>query len=144
MPFRTSMVLLALACCGSSQNAPDPARPGLQALLKDAKTRIKEISSSQLKEWQDSAERPVLIDVREDSEWQAGHAAGAMHIGRGVLESRIETAVPGTGTRIVLYCRSGARSALAADTLQKMGYTNVFSLAGGIQGYEAAGLPMVK
>jgi rhodanese-related sulfurtransferase len=92
----------------------------------------------------DSGEKLLLIDVREDTEWQAGHAASAIHIGRGTLESGIERAAPDKAQRVVLYCRSGSRSALAADTLQKMGYSNVFSLAGGFTGYQAAGLPSQK
>jgi len=115
-----------------------------QGLVQEAKSRIKEASAAQLKEWMDSGQKLMLIDVREDSEWQAGHAASAVHIGRGILERGIETAAPDKAQRIVLYCQGGSRSALAADTLQKMGYTNVFSLAGGYAGYQAVGLPSQK
>ena len=115
-----------------------------QGMVQEAKSRIKEASTSQLKEWMDSGQKLILIDVREDSEWQAGHAASAVHVGRGILERGIETAAPDKAQRIVLYCHSGARSALAADTLQKMGYTNVLSLAGGYTSYQAAGLPSQK
>jgi len=115
-----------------------------QALVKDAKTRIKEMNIDQLKTLQSSGEKFTLIDVREDNEWTAGHAAGATHIGRGIIEREIESKVPQKDARLVLYCGSGHRSALAADALQKMGYTNVFSLAGGIGAYKSAGLPTEK
>jgi rhodanese-related sulfurtransferase len=140
--LRTSIVILVLACPGFSQSSPRPASPAFQALLKDAKARIKEVSITQLKDWLASPEKTVLVDVREDLEWQAGHATPAVHIGRGVLEREIEAAVPDKAARIVVYCQSGGRSSLAADTLQKMGFTNVFSLAGGMQGYRAAGMPV--
>ena len=124
--------------------APQSASPGFQTLVQEAKSRIKEVSVPQLKTWMDSGQKLMLIDVREDNEWQAGHAASAIHIGRGTLEGGIEKAAPDKAQRVVLYCRSGARSALAADTLQKMGYSNVFSLAGGFTAYQAAGLPSQK
>jgi rhodanese-related sulfurtransferase len=92
----------------------------------------------------DSGQKLMLIDVQEDSEWQAGHAASAIHIGRGTLEREIEKTVPDKAQRVALYCQSGSRSALAADTLQKMGYTNVFSLAGVYSSYQASGLPSQK
>jgi rhodanese-related sulfurtransferase len=84
----------------------------------------------------------VLIDVRETEEWTSGHAAGALHISRGVLEARIEAAVPERDKRLVLYCAGGARSALAVESLQRMGYSNAWSLDGGMAAYKAAGLPM--
>jgi rhodanese-related sulfurtransferase len=98
----------------------------------------------QLKKVAAAKEKYALIDVREDNEWAAGHAAGAMHISRGVLEKGIETSVPQRNAKIILYCHSGARSALAADTLQKMGYSDVYSLAGGFVAYEKSGLPLEK
>jgi rhodanese-related sulfurtransferase len=124
--------------------APQSSSPGFQALVQAAKSRIKEVSTSQLKTWMDPGQKLMLIDVREDNEWQAGHAASAIHITRGTLEREIEKAAPNKVQRVVLYCHSGARSALAADALQKMGYTNVFSLAGGYTSYQAAGLPSQK
>ena len=136
-----AMLLNALAF---GQGPAAPANPGFQALVQDAKTRIKEAPVPQLKTWLDSGEQLLLIDVREDNEWQAGHASSAIHISRGTLEGGIEKAAPDKAQRVVLYCRSGSRSALAADTLQKMGYTNVFSLAGGFTAYQAAGLPSEK
>jgi rhodanese-related sulfurtransferase len=123
---------------------PQSSSAGFQALVQEAKSRIKEISASQLKTWMDSEQKLLLIDVREDSEWQAGHAVSAIHIGRGTLEREIEKAAPDKAQRVALYCQSGSRSALAADTLQKMGYTNVFSLAGGYSSYQASGLPSQK
>jgi rhodanese-related sulfurtransferase len=124
--------------------APRSTGASFQAMVQEAKSRIKEVSVSQLKTWMDSGQKLLLIDVREDSEWQAGHAASAIHVGRGVLEREIEKAAPNKARRVVLYCQGGSRSALAADTLQKMGYTDVFSLAGGFAGYQAAGLPTQK
>ena len=88
--------------------------------------------------------KPVLVDVREDSEWAAGHAAGAVHLGKGVIERDIETTAPDKQTRLVLYCGGGFRSALAADALQQMGYTNVISLDGGWRAYQESGLPVEK
>lgn len=84
-----------------------------------------------------------LIDVREDSEWAIGHAAGAEHLGKGVIERDIETRIPDPTTELLLYCGGGFRSALAADVLQRMGYTNVHSIAGGWRAWHAAGAPIV-
>ena len=126
---------LASVCFGQSS---------YQDLVKDAKTRVKELDADQLKKMQSSSEKFMLIDVREDSEWAAGHAAGATHVGKGVIERDIESKVPQKDTKIVLYCGRGSRSALAADALMKMGYSNVFSLAGGITAYKSAGLPTEK
>jgi rhodanese-related sulfurtransferase len=134
-------LLAGYACIGQ---APPQLSPGVQALLRDAHARIREITPAQLRAMMDSASKPVLIDIREESEWQAGQAAAAIHVGRGVLELRIERAVPAKDTLLVLYCASGIRSALAADTLQKIGYTRVFSLAGGFNAYRLAGLPVQK
>ncbi|MBM4344346.1 MAG: sulfurtransferase [Deltaproteobacteria bacterium] len=110
-----------------------------QALVDDAKSRVRETT---LAAWPGlAAAGALLIDVREDREWRAGHAAGARHLGRGVLERDIVGAVPNKGQVLVLYCGGGYRSALAADNLQKMGYGNVLSLAGGWKAWVAAGLP---
>ena len=84
------------------------------------------------------------MDVREDNEWAAGHAAGAVHLGKGIIERDIEAKVPGKDTKLVLYCGGGFRSALAADNLQKMGYTNAISLDGGWKAWQQAGLPVEK
>ncbi|HEY6390431.1 MAG TPA: rhodanese-like domain-containing protein [Bryobacteraceae bacterium] len=126
---------LASVCFGQSS---------YQGLVKDAKTRVKEIDTDQLKKMQSSSEKFTLIDVREDNEWEAGHAAGATHLGKGVIERDIESKIPKKDAKIVLYCGGGSRSALAADALMKMGYSNVFSLAGGIGAYKSAGLPTEK
>ena len=139
--IRNASILLLAGWSCFAQARP-AANPGFQALLKEAAARITEIAAPQLPFLLNSNPKPVLIDVREDHEWQTGHAAGAVHIGRGVLEMSIETAVPKKDTPIVVYCQGGGRSALAADTLQKMGYTKVYSLAGGLNAYRAAGLPM--
>ena len=89
-------------------------------------------------------ERFLLVDVREDDEWKAGHAAGAMHLGKGIIERDIESAVPQKDACLVLYCGGGFRSALAADVLQKMGYTQAISLDGGWRAYMDAGLPVER
>lgn len=139
--------LLALSCtlaAGQTGAPPHAAGPGYQALVADAKTRIKEMDVAQLKALQSSGAAFTLIDVREDNEWNDEHAKGAVHIGKGVIERDIESRVPQKDAKLVLYCRAGSRSALAADALLKMGYSNVFSLAGGITAYKAAGLPLEK
>ena len=106
-------------------------------LVTDAKSRIKEVDVAQAMEKIKGG--ATFIDVREDSEWQAGHAKGAIHLGRGVIERDIEKAVPDKNKELVLYCGGGFRSALSADNLQKMGYTNVFSMDGGWRGWNEAG-----
>ena len=113
-------------------------------LVNDAKTRIKEINVQELRRKQQAGEKFLLVDVREDSEWNAGHAAGAIHLGKGVIERDVEETVPEKSTPMVLYCGGGFRSALAADSLQRMGYANVLSLAGGWRDYTSAGLPVEK
>lgn len=111
-------------------------------IVNDAKTRIREITVDDVKKHREAGVDHVLVDTREDSEWNAAHAAGSIHLGKGVIERDIEGAVPDTGKKIVLYCGGGYRSALAADALQKMGYTNVFSLAGGWRAWKAAEMPV--
>jgi len=115
-------------------------KPGFLALVEDAKTRVKQIT---IEDYQKLGPAALLIDVREDDEWAAGHAAGAMHMGKGVIERDIETKVPDKSAQMVLYCGGGFRSSLAADALQKMGYSNVLSLDGGWRAWNAAGLPVV-
>ncbi|HUG80211.1 MAG TPA: rhodanese-like domain-containing protein [Bryobacterales bacterium] len=112
------------------------------AIVNDAKTRIRETTVDDVKHDRESNIDHVLVDTREESEWNAAHAAGAIHLGKGVIERDIESAIPDTGRKIVLYCGGGYRSALAADTLQKMGYTNVFSLVGGWRAWNAADMPV--
>jgi rhodanese-related sulfurtransferase len=116
--------------------------PGFLALANDAKQRIHEIDIDEYKRLRQSGDAGQLIDVREDHEWEAAHAAGAIHLSKGIIERDIEKTVPDKNTRLVLYCGGGYRSALATDNLQKMGYTNVISLDGGWRAIEASGLPL--
>ena len=111
-------------------------------IVNDAKTRIREVTVDDVKNDRETGVDHILVDTREDSEWNAAHAAGSIHLGKGTIERDIEGAIPDTGKKIVLYCGGGYRSALAADTLQKMGYTNVFSLAGGWRAWKAAEMPV--
>ncbi len=115
--------------------------PGFLALVADAKSRVKEIQIGEYKQLVEAGEPHQLIDVREDREYEAGHAAGAVHLGKGVIERDIETKVPEKSTRLVRYWGGGFRSARAADALQKMGYSNVVSLDGGWRAYGESGLP---
>jgi rhodanese-related sulfurtransferase len=117
---------------------------GFLKLVNDAKSRIHQIDIEGYKKMLASGQKPVLVDIREDSEWDAGHAAGSVHIGKGVIERDIEAKVPDKNTRMVLYCGGGFRSALAADVLQNMGYKDVISLDGGWRAYQQAGLPVEK
>jgi rhodanese-related sulfurtransferase len=116
--------------------------PGFLALVNDAKSRVKQVNIDQYQKM--SAEGHVLIDTREDHEWSAGHAAGAIHLSKGVIERDIESEIPDKSTTLVLYCGGGFRSALVADTLQKMGYKNAISLDGGWRAWNAAQLPIEK
>jgi rhodanese-related sulfurtransferase len=113
-------------------------------LVTDAKSRVREIDIQQYQQMKQAGEDHLLIDVREDSEWNAGHAAGAMHLGKGIIERDIETKVPDRDKKLVLYCGGGFRSALAADNLTKMGYKNAISLDGGWRAYTDAGLPVER
>ena len=112
---------------------------GFLKLVNDAKRRIREVTVPETQKR--TAENPAakLIDVREDNEWQAGHAAGAVHLGKGIIERDIEEKVSDKTTEIILYCGGGYRSALAADVLQRMGYANVFSMAGGWRAWKESG-----
>ena len=105
--------------------------PAFLALVNDAKSRIRQIDIEQYKGMREVGAPHVLIDTREDREWSAGHVQGAVHLGKGIIERDIEAAVPEKSATLVLYCGGGFRSALAADALQKMGYTNAVSLDGG-------------
>ena len=118
--------------------------PGFLKLVADAKSRIRECTVAYVAARLAAGEKFVLIDVREESEYAAGHAAGAVHISKGVIERDIEAKVPDPNTPLVLYCGGGYRSALAADALQKMGYTNVISMDGGWSAWVRAGLPTEK
>jgi rhodanese-related sulfurtransferase len=117
---------------------------GFLKLVTDAKSRVMECTVADVRSRQSAGEQFVLVDVREDGEYAAGHLPGAVHIGKGVIERDIEAKVPDPTTPLVLYCGGGFRSALAADALQKMGYTNVISMDGGWSGWVKAGLPTEK
>jgi rhodanese-related sulfurtransferase len=115
--------------------------PGFLKIVEDAKSRVREISIDEVRRKLESG-KAKLVDVREDSEWAAGHARGAQHLGKGVIERDIEQTIPDKNAELILYCGGGFRSALATDSLQKMGYTNVASMAGGWRGWQAAGGPV--
>ena len=116
--------------------------PGFLKIVNEAVPRVREVSVAQARARLASGERVVLVDVREDGEWQKGHAVEAMHLGKGVLERDLEQALPDAGTEIILYCGGGFRSVLAGDAAQQMGYRNVWSLAGGYKAMVAAGWPV--
>jgi rhodanese-related sulfurtransferase len=118
--------------------------PRFLQIVADARTRIKELTVDEVKAKLDGGERFHLVDVREESEWVRDHLPGAIHLGKGVIERDVEQKIPDTAAEIVLYCGGGFRSALAADNLQRMGYTNVFSMDGGIRGWREKGYPLSK
>jgi len=113
--------------------------PGFLALVTDARRRVRECTAADVRQRLDRGERFHFVDVREDSEFAVDHAAGARHIGRGILERDVENLIPDKAADIVLYCGGGYRSALAADSLQRMGYTNVVSMDGGMRAWREAG-----
>ena len=115
--------------------------PQFLKLVNESKKRVRETNVADVKRRMDHGETFLLVDVREDNEWAKGHLPGAIHMGRGVIERDVEKAVPDTATKMVLYCGGGFRSALVADNLQRMGYTNVESMDGGWRGWNEAGLP---
>src|SRR5206468_8248552 len=104
-------------------------------------TRVREIDITEYQRMRAAGEKHLLVDTREDDEWTAGHAAGAIHLGKGVIERDVEKTVPDKSTTMVLYCGGGFRSALAADALRKMGYQNAISLDGGWRAWNESGLP---
>ena len=112
---------------------------GFLRLVNEAKSRIRELTVAETQARLEQNSKAKLVDVREDNEWQAAHAVGAIHLGKGIIERDIEVTVPDKTTELILYCGGGYRSALAADALQKMGYTNVFSMAGGWKAWKEAG-----
>lgn len=114
--------------------------PGFLKIVQDAKSRVRECTVADVQARLASGDRFTLVDVREESEYAAGHLPGAVHIGKGVIERDIEVKVADPATPLVLYCGGGFRSALAADVLQKMGYTNVISMDGGWTAWKNAGL----
>lgn len=115
--------------------------PGFLKIVQDAKTRVRECSVDDVKRRLDAGERFTLVDVREESEYAKGHLPGAVHLGKGVIERDIEKTLPDPATPLLLYCGGGFRSALAADAVQKMGYTNVTSMDGGWSGWTGKGYP---
>ena len=121
-----------------------PHSPGFLSLVNDAKSRVKEIDIERYKAMIASADPHMLVDIREDSEWAAGRVAGAVHLGKGIIERDIEQTAPDKNTTLVLYCGGGFRSALAADALRTMGYTNAISLDGGWRALQTSGLPLEK
>ena len=116
--------------------------PGFLKLVAEAQTRVREISVDQTRAWLKQNPKVVLVDVREDSEWAAGHAAEAVHLGKGVLERDLEKMFPDVNTEIIMYCGGGFRSALVADNLRRMGYENPISLDGGWKALKDSGLPI--
>jgi rhodanese-related sulfurtransferase len=116
---------------------------GFLKVVDDAKSRVREVSVQETQSRMKENAGAKLIDVREDNEWEAAHAAGAIHLGKGIIERDIETTVPDKDTELILYCGGGYRSALAADVLQQMGYTNVFSMAGGWKAWKDSGAEIV-
>jgi rhodanese-related sulfurtransferase len=118
--------------------------PGFLKLVNDAKARVKEIDIEGYKKMAAAKEPHLLVDTREESEWAAGHVKGAMHMSKGVIERDIETKVPDKSAKLVLYCGGGFRSALVADNLQRMGYTNAISLDGGWRALRESGLELEK
>lgn len=117
---------------------------GFLSIVNDAKKRIKETDFRDIKKRMDAGEKMILVDTREDSEWARGHIPNAVHLGKGVIERDVEKTIPDKNAPLVLYCGGGFRSALAADNLQKMGYTNVISMDGGWRGWTEAGFPIAK
>jgi len=118
--------------------------PGFLKVVDDAKTRVRETNVDEVKQRLDRGDKFVLIDVREESEYARDHLPGAIHLSKGVIERDIEERVPDHNAPLVLYCGGGFRSALAADNLQKMGYTNVISMDGGVRGWREKGYPFTK
>ena len=118
--------------------------PRFLKIVDDAKSRIKEADVDEVKERLDRGDKFLLVDVREESEFAQDHLPGAIHLGKGVIERDIEGRVPDLNTPMVLYCGGGFRSAMAADNLQKMGYTNVISMDGGVRGWREKNFPMTN
>ncbi len=116
--------------------------PRFLNIVDDARSKVRECTVDNVKQRRDRGETFHLIDVREESEWAAGHIPGSIHLSKGVIERDVEAAIPDTAAEIVLYCGGGYRSALAAENLQRMGYQNVISMDGGFGGWREAGFPI--
>jgi len=115
--------------------------PGFLQLVNEAKEHVEECTVDDVKARQARGDKFHFVDVREDDEWRAGRAQGAIHLGKGIIERDIEAKIPDKGAEIILYCGGGFRSALAAESLRKMGYTRVISMDGGIRGWREKGYP---
>jgi len=118
--------------------------PRFLKIVDDARTRVRETNVDEVKARMDRGDKLLLVDVREETEFAKDHLPGAIHLGKGVIERDIEVRVPELNTEMILYCGGGFRSALAADNLQRMGYTNVISMDGGIRGWREKGYPLTK
>src|SRR5262249_17558060 len=118
--------------------------PRFLKLVEESKRRVRETTVEEIKKRLDRGDKFALIDVRREGEWAKGHLPNAVHLGKGIIERDVEEKLPDTGTELVLYCGGGFRSALAADNLQKMGYTNVVSMDGGFRGWMEKGYPIVR
>ncbi len=118
--------------------------PGFLQLVNDARARVRELTIAEARARLAANPHAILLDVREDTEWQAGHAEEAQHLGKGILERDLETRFPDPDAEIIMYCGGGFRSALTCDAAQRMGYRNVASLLGGYKGLVAAGWPMKR
>ena len=118
--------------------------PRFLKIVDDARSRVRETNVDEVKKRMDQGDKFLLVDVREESEFAADHLPNAIHLGKGIIERDIEARVPDLATEMILYCGGGFRSALAADNLQKMGYTNVISMDGGIRGWREKHYPLVK
>ena len=118
--------------------------PRFLKIVEDSRKRIREISIDEVKQKLDRGEKFLLVDVREDNEWAKDHLPGAVHLGRGIIERDIEERVPDLNAPMIFYCGGGFRSAMVADNLQKMGYTNVLSMDGGVRGWREKGYPFTK
>jgi rhodanese-related sulfurtransferase len=116
--------------------------PRFLKLVQESKQRVRETTVDEIKKRLDCGDKFALIDVREEGEWAKGHLPGAVHLGKGIIERDVEQRYPETTTELVLYCGGGYRSALAADNLQRMGYTNVISMDGGFREWREKGLPI--
>ena len=116
--------------------------PEFLKLVNDAKSRVQEMDVAGYQKLRETGEAHILVDTREDNEWEKGHVADAIHLSKGIIERDIEAKVPDKNAKLVLYCGGGFRSALVADNLQKMGYTNAISLDGGWRALKESGLPL--
>ncbi len=132
----------SLPCLG--ENLQMKHAPGFLNLVNDAKSRIRQSTVPEIQQRLDAGDSFHIVDTREDSEWARGHIPGAIHLGKGIIERDIEAAIPDHAAPIVLYCGGGFRSALVADNLQKMGYTNVISMDGGWRVWTQSGLPIAN